>query len=296
MLGIDPRDISALFFLNYCISGGGLLNMRSDRKGGGQHLRIRQGTQSVSKRLAETLPPQSVLLNSPVKQITQDGPQRISVTAADGTTINSRKVVLTVPSPVLKHINFQPALHPAKLLWSEAAGYGYYAKAMMVFKTHFWIPKGFCGLAQSFTGPAAVIRDSCSPADNTAVLTCFMGGPPAQEWSKLPRVTRIEQLLTQLGELFDAKEQVKNEFVEMICYEWPEDEYAGFGCPCAHLPPGVLDSVGPNALRQATGDLHFAGTETSGVWKGYMEGAVLSGERAAEEVIARLKAGVLSRL
>jgi len=33
--------------------------------------------------------------------------------------------------------------------------------------------------------------------------------------------------------------------------------------------------------------LHWAGTETSTVWTGYMEGAVRSGERAAQEILAR---------
>ena len=40
MLGQEPEDVSALYFLNYCKSGGGLLQMRSDRRHGGQYLRI----------------------------------------------------------------------------------------------------------------------------------------------------------------------------------------------------------------------------------------------------------------
>lgn len=56
MLGQDPKDISALFFLNYCKSGGGLLQMRSDRKHGAQYLRVRQGTQAFSLGLASSLP------------------------------------------------------------------------------------------------------------------------------------------------------------------------------------------------------------------------------------------------
>ncbi|CAI6082576.1 unnamed protein product [Clonostachys chloroleuca] len=296
MLGVDPRDVSALFFLNYCKSGGGLLQMRSDRKHGGQYLRIRQGTQSFSEHLAKALEPDSIHLNSPVKQVTQDGPHSVSVTTADGAVYRGRKVITTVPSPVLKTIDFQPALHPVKLAWSESANYGYYTKAMMVFKTPFWIAKGWCGLAQSFTGPAAVVRDSCSPADGTAVLTCFMSGPPAQEWSLLPQAEKNEKLLNQLGKLFGAEDLVKQEFIECHIHEWNEDEYSGYGCPCAHLPPGVLDALGPDSLREPIGNLHFAGTETAGEWKGYMEGAVRSGERAAQEIIRDLKTGLAARL
>ena len=39
----------------------------------------------------------------------------------------------------------------------------------------------------------------------------------------------------------------------------------------------------------ASGDrIHWAGTETSTFWNGYMDGAVRSGERAAKEVLAAL--------
>ncbi|KAJ5919672.1 hypothetical protein N7454_009507 [Penicillium verhagenii] len=285
MLGIDPCDISALFFLNYCKSGGGLLQMRSDRKGGGQHLRIRQGTQSFSKKLAETLVPNTIQLNTVVKQVRQEG-DMVDIFTANGTIYRGRKVVTTVPSPVLKTISFEPALHPLKLAWSESASYGYYTKAMM----------GFCGLAQSFIGPAAVVRDSCSLVDEGYVLTCFMCGPQAEEWAAQPHTERQSKLLAQLGALFGAEDTIEQDFVEMVLYEWSKDEPAGYGCPCAHLAPGVLDSLGPNALREPTGNLHFAGTETAGEWKGYMEGAVRSGERAAKEVIDGLKPGLSGRL
>ncbi|KAJ5637148.1 hypothetical protein N7490_007027 [Penicillium lividum] len=293
MLGIDPRDVSALFFLNYCKSGGGLLQMRSDRKGGGQHLRIRQGTQSFSTKLAETLAPNAVRLNTAVKTIRQEGSNVVNIVTGNHSLYRARKVITTVPSPVLKTISFEPPLHPLKLAWSESSNYGYYSKALMVFKTPFWIPKGFCGLAQSFTGPAAVVRDSCSPADGGYALTCFMCGPPAQEWAALPQSERLERLLAQLGALFRAEETIKQDFVEMVMYEWSKDELAGYGCPCAHLTPGVLDSLGPNALREPMGNLHFAGTETAGDWKGYMEGAVRSGERAAKEIIDSLSSARL---
>ena len=51
--------------------------------------------------------------------------------------------------------------------------------------------------------------------------------------------------------------------------------------------PGSLVANGP-ALRAPVGRIHWAGTETSTYWNGYMDGAVRSGERAAEEVLAEL--------
>ena len=43
MLGVEPSDLSALYFMDYCKSGGGLMQMRSDKKNGGQYFRLTHG-------------------------------------------------------------------------------------------------------------------------------------------------------------------------------------------------------------------------------------------------------------
>jgi len=47
-------------------------------------------------------------------------------------------------------------------------------------------------------------------------------------------------------------------------------------------------SGAPGALREPVGRLHWARTETSTYWNGYMDGAVRSGQRAAREELERL--------
>lgn len=297
MLGQDPKDISALYFLNYCKSGGGLMQMRSDRKNGGQYLRVRQGTQLLSKGLASSLPDGTVRLSTPIKAVVQQGTgEPILVQSTGGRFFSGRKVITTIPGPALRSISFHPQLPPVKQLWAESLSYGYYTKAMMEFKSPFWVEAGMCGLINSFTGPAAVIRDTSSPEDNKHVLTCFMGADYGREWSALPTNAEKEaSLLKQLTTLYGIN-NLKDQFVSLTYYEWTQDEWSGWGCPCTALPPGVLDTVGGDSLREPAGDLHFAGTETAGEWKGYMEGAVRSGERAAAEVVKGLKAGITCRL
>ncbi|KAL5333203.1 hypothetical protein BJX70DRAFT_392374 [Aspergillus crustosus] len=289
MLGQDPRDISALYFLTYCKSGGGLMQMRSDRVGGGQHLRIRQGTQMISKGIADTLPGDAIRLSTPVSSITQESAtSAVEVVTADGTTLRARKAIITVPSPVLKTISFTPKLPVSKQLWSDSSTYGYYTKAMMIFQTPFWVEKGYCGLTQSFIGPSSVIRDTSSIPDKKYVLTCFMSGDPGRTWAALPTGQREKALIGQIGKLFDSETEAARDFVDLVTYEWPNDPYSGWGCPCIALTPGVLDAVGNSAARDPAGNLHFAGTETAVRWRGYMEGAVESGERAAAEVVQAL--------
>jgi monoamine oxidase len=59
------------------------------------------------------------------------------------------------------------------------------------------------------------------------------------------------------------------------------------GCPTLTVPPGVLSDFGPS-IRKPVGRVHWAGSETSTFWAGYMDAAVRSGQRAAGEVLAAL--------
>jgi monoamine oxidase len=302
MVGQEPEDISALQFLNYCKCGGGLMQMRSDRKGGGQHLRIRTGTQSFSEGLKEMLPAGTVRLSSPVDSITQqsDGHVLVTMLNAPDTPLLARKVITSIPPPALKHVTFTPALPPAKSLLIESFRYGFYQKVMIVFKTCFWATNAQapnCGLIQSFSDlhPAAVVRDTSSPLDGKHVLTFFVAGNPGRAWSALPKPEREEALFCQAADAFLSGDlaRLKAEVVEVIDFEWRNEHWNGYGCPSPCLAPGVWTAIesegGAEVLVQAAGNVHFVGTETSDVWRGYMEGAVRSGLRGAQEVLKGLK-------
>jgi monoamine oxidase len=68
--------------------------------------------------------------------------------------------------------------------------------------------------------------------------------------------------------------------------QWPEERWIRGG-PVGVHGPGTLLAHGPS-LRRVIGKIHWAGTETSTYWNGYMDGAVRSGERAAKEVLEKL--------
>ena len=51
---------------------------------------------------------------------------------------------------------------------------------------------------------------------------------------------------------------------------------------------GTLELIGRAELRKPVGRIHWAGTETARECTGYMEGAVESGDRVAEEVLVAL--------
>jgi monoamine oxidase len=74
--------------------------------------------------------------------------------------------------------------------------------------------------------------------------------------------------------------------LEFFETNWSADPWTR-GCPVGVPTPGTLTAFGPH-LKAPVGRIHWAGTETSDYWNGYMDGAVRSGERAALEVVATL--------
>ena len=82
---------------------------------------------------------------------------------------------------------------------------------------------------------------------------------------------------------FGPKAARVRDYVEQ---EFASEEWTR-GCFMAHYAPGIMTRLG-HWLREPVGRIHWAGTETSPVMNGFIDGAVRSGERAAAEVLALL--------
>jgi monoamine oxidase len=228
--------------------------------------------------------PGSVLVSSPVKEIYQT--KYISrVTTRAGVVFECKKVIVTVPTPLYKDITFSPPLSGDKLALTSQTILGYVCKNVVSYSKPWWVEKGFAGLFQSFTGPVSMARDTSDPEKGCYSLTCFLVGDPGRAWSKLPQHERRASVLHQLADAYGNPEEALYP-IEVHEYEWNKDEFAK-GAPCPYTPPGVMSKYG-HALREPFKNIHFAGTETSYEWKGYMEGAVRAGERAAGEVVESL--------
>jgi len=196
--------------------------------------------------------------------------------------------MLSVPTPSYKDITFSPPLSPNKQIYVSNTTLGYYSKMILLWDKPWWKGGGYCGKSQSFIGPASVTRDTSDELLGQFSLTCFINGEPGREWSKLSPKDRKEAVLFQPVEIFGAEsEKVIREPTEVFEQEWANEVWSR-GCPCPFTKPGTMGKVG-KALRERFGRVHFVGTETSWEWKGYMEGAVRSGERSAEEVVQELR-------
>jgi monoamine oxidase len=93
---------------------------------------------------------------------------------------------------------------------------------------------------------------------------------------------RKQQIVNGLVGLFGKAAATPVAFYEM---DWSAERYTA-GC-VSPLEPGVLTKYGA-ALRPRIGRIHWAGTETSEKWTGYMDGAIRSGLLAAKEVAREL--------
>jgi monoamine oxidase len=101
----------------------------------------------------------------------------------------------------------------------------------------------------------------------------------ARKLGTLPTASRHRIVLEGFGRLFGSRAARPRELIE---HNWSEEPWTR-GCYAGYMPPGVWSDYG-QALRAPVKRIHWAGTETSEVFMGYMDGAVRSGERAAKEV------------
>lgn len=289
-LGQDPSDVSALAYLEVCRGGLGLVNLRYDGRHGAQYLRLQEGTQSISIGISKLLPPGTIKLSTPVVSIVKISPELYSITTADGSKLQTRKLVISVPGPTYKEITFDPPLPIKKQLFTNSARYGCFVKLICLFETPFWRRQGSCGLAQSFRGPINHCRDTSVDQQSNFTLTCFLCAGPGRKWLGLSSEEQEAAILKQLGSLFGVGyEAVKAEFLGSVAAQWTQDKWAGYGCPFATPPPGMLGSSPVRHISSQRCDgMYFVGTELADEWRGYMDGALRSGKRGAAQVLADL--------
>ena len=65
---------------------------------------------------------------------------------------------------------------------------------------------------------------------------------------------------------------------------WDKHEFF-WGAPSSSWPPGMLSRGYQKDLKAPHHDVHFAGTETSSAFKGFLEGGLRAAHRAVEEII-----------
>lgn len=275
----EPRDLSFLHFLFYVHSAGNLNRLLSVANGA-QERRFHQGAQSISQRMAEALG-QRVVLNAPVHTVTQHE-QEVWL-ESDALTVRAGRAVLAMPPTLAGRLRYRPALPGVRDQLTQRVSMGAVIKVQCLYRRPFWREDGYSGQATSDQGAVRLTFDNSPEDGSSGVLLGFIEGDEARFWGGKTLEERHAEIIECLARYFgeQAKQALAIEELNWWDEEYSRGGYTGF------LAPGVWSAYGP-ALRQPVGRLHWAGTETATVWNGYMEGAVRSGERVAQEVLALL--------
>jgi monoamine oxidase len=271
--GCEPEDVSMLHAVRYVKAAGGLGRML-DVEGGAQQDRFPDGTQQIALRMAEELG-ERVVLNAVVRSIERHVDGTLAV-GSDRGDVAAKAVIVAVPPAHRAGITFDPALPPEYEKLTEHWPQGNLSKAYAAYDTPFWREDGCSGEALSDEGPVFITFD-VSPSDSGPGI--LLGFTDARTFDPLPVEQRRERALEGFATLFgDAARHP----IDYLDHCWGAEEFAPGG-PTAAVPPGSWTMYGP-WLHKPVDGIFWAGTETADQWTGFLDGAVRSGKRAADEV------------
>jgi monoamine oxidase len=270
-------ETSLLWMLHQMGSGGGPTFVISG-KGGAQDARPVGGMGAISGPIAAELA-DALHLSQPVRQITQDA-DGVTVTA-DGTTVRARRVIVAIPLAVAPSIVYEPLLPVDRALLHQRMPSGAVIKVSIIYDEPFWRADGLSGQSAAPGTPATLTIDACTNTGTPGVMCIITEGPAARRLTQLDEAERKAVLIGELVDRFGSKASAPLEF---HLQNWTIERYSGGGM-IGHAPPGVLTQFG-YTLRQPCGRVHWAGTESSAIMCGWIDGAIRSGERAAAEVMS----------
>jgi len=285
IFGAEARELSLLFTVFYIAASGnernpGTFERNFNTRNGAQMWRFVGGSQRIALLIAKQLG-RRVTLGSPVRRIERDA--RGVRVVSDRLEVHAKRAIVAVPPEVAGHIRFDPGLPRARARLNRLLHQGTLIKAAAVYDTPFWRDDGLTGTAIAIGGPVNATFDDSPPSGRLGIVFGFIGGDNARGHRRLSAAVRQRAVLDQYVSFFGPKAAKPTAYFET---DWSRSAWTR-GCPVGIAAPGLLTAYGP-ALRKPVGRIHWAGTETSTYWNGYMDGAVRSGGRAAAEVLTEL--------
>ncbi|MBC7853519.1 MAG: FAD-dependent oxidoreductase [Pirellulaceae bacterium] len=231
----------------------------------------------------------SVLTGAPVTDIKFDEDGGVIITVprpfvpplASKWTFKARAVIVAIPPPMRKKINFPPELPKSYAGFMDGAPMGSMSKVHAIYETAFWRKDCLSGSAAGNLKTCEFIADSSSESGEPGILTSFIA---AQRNDNLRNATEdavqdlvIEDYVYYFGT--DARTKLK----KFYHFNWNKQAWTG-GAFTSYMPPNIWTSYGEEGWRKPFRTIFWAGTETADYWPGYFDGAIRAGKRAADEV------------
>jgi monoamine oxidase len=293
-----PERISAQSLADEADGGPGEDEIDQDKQ-----FRIANGSDALMHWLHDGLNPERTEVRlSTVAQVVswKRGDVRIECNVGAGAPVevlHARAAVITVPAAVLKAgaLRFAPAL-PAKQRALAGIEVGHVFKIVLRFREAFWEPatflkerrangKGHNGRGLNFlhaTGVEIPTWWASLPIRST-LLTGWVGGIAAEALLSEEPVSRLERSLVALSEVLAVpRRELEEQLDAWSSHDWRADPFSRG----AYCYVGVGGDRAPHALgRPVANTLFFAGEATNGDEIGTVSGALVSGRRAAKELL-----------
>ena len=271
----DTGDISFLHALHYIktnIDFDFLMNIKK----GAQQDRILGGAQSICNKIAAQLG-ERLQLNKPVQQIEQ-GVDDVTVNG-EGFTYSAKKIIIAIPPAVVEKIHFEQPLPPSRQQLISASFMGAVFKCYGIYPTPFWRARNLNGLCAAPDELVSVTFDNSPANGSRGILMGFALGNKAKALQALSEGDRKAAVVKCFTRLLGEEAASPELYLDKSFTDEPWSK----GCYAGMFPVQALTTHAVS-LATPTGHIHWAGTETSAQFNGYMEGAVRSGERAAAEL------------
>ena len=241
--------------------------------------RIAGGSTALIERLIEHLPERTITYGATVTDMTalDHGVEVVT----EKQTYTTDYVVSTLPPALLNAtVSLQPALPTAYRTLAAASDtwMGRSIKVAVVYDTPFWREGGQAATLFSGVGPITELHDHSDPSGQGYALKGFLDPATATH----SPAEREQQVIAQLVRVYGPAAAAYRSYHDIVWRDEPFTVHANAAVP----DPFPHRHAGEAALRGVhwDGRLLLAGTESSDVYPGYMEGAV----RSARLTAARL--------
>jgi monoamine oxidase len=261
------------------LDSGALRDAFNYEKYNGDNILLKDGYQQIVDFFNQDLP---ISLESPVSTINY-GNDDVTVMLASGEELRAKKVIITVSLGVLqnKGITFRPELPADKLTAINKLGMGHTMKLFLRFKE----PHNATDLfhyADGANGSLQTISNWWASATNPYVLVGYCGGSRSGEVLGLPEDRLIQKVLEDLSIVLGKN--IENDLVDYKISRWDTNLFT-LGSYSYHPVDTMMKDR--EALASPTADTLFWAGEATNADENYatVQGAILSGYRAAAEVI-----------
>ncbi len=237
------------------------------------------GNDRLPHAFAERLGPR-LHYRAELRGIAQDRAQ-VRLAIAHGNAVEQvsvDRVVLALPFSVLRHCELGDAFARHKRALIAGLRYESATRIFVHTKTRFWRQAGMDGSANTDL-PVGAVRDlSAGQSGSAGILGTEAIAAASRRLTAMSAAERMHLGLEGLGRVFPEM-GADGASGSSVC--WDTEPYA-LGA-WAYFAPGEMNSMFTQ-VGLPDGRIHFAGEHTSTLC--FMEGAVQSGQRAAQEISA----------